>query len=73
MQQMIIETSTLALPKEYANKIGTVQVMLKEVNEGILLTPVKTAPRRPRGILKGTGFSTERYFELKQADKELEP
>ena len=72
MQQMIIDTSALALPQAFAEKIGTVQVMLKEVDEGILLTPVKSKRRRARGILRETGFTTERYLAQKKADKELE-
>ena len=34
--------------------------------------PVQNTPKTLRGRLKGRGFSTERYFEQKRADKELE-
>ena len=34
--------------------------------------PVQNKPKTLRGMLKGRGFSTERYFEQKRADKELE-
>ena len=72
MQQVIMETSALQLPKVFAEKIGTDHVMVRVVNEGILVTPLPNRTRRLRGMLKGTGFSTERYFERKRADKELE-
>jgi len=72
MQQVIMDTSALQLPQEFAEKIGSERVMIREVNEGVLLTPIPKQTRRLRGMLKGTGFSTSRYFEQKRADKELE-
>jgi len=72
MQQIVINTSALQLPKEFAEKIGTERVMIRKVNEGLLLTPMPRHTRRLRGMLKGKGFTTERYFEQKREDKELE-
>ena len=72
MQQLIMETSALQLPKEFVEKIKTERVLVRVVNKGILLMPVPSQKRRLRGMLKDTGFSTERYFEQKRADKELE-
>ena len=72
MQQVIMETSALQLPREFAEKLNTDRVMIREVSEGLLLTPMPNQSRRLRGMLKGTGFSTDRYFEQKRADKELE-
>ena len=72
MEQVIMETSALKLPSEFAKKIGTKRVMIRIVDEGLLLVPVKIMPQRARGMLKGTGFSTERFLVQKQADKELE-
>ena len=73
MHQVIMEASALALPQEFAKKIGAVQVMLKEVDEGILISPITRKPRKLRGVLKGTGYSTAVFFEQKASDKELEP
>jgi len=72
MRQAVIDTNTLQLPQEFADLIGSDLVLIREVDEGVLLTPAPKQSRRLRGMLKGTGFSTERYFAQKQADKELE-
>ena len=72
MQQVIMDMSALRLPQEFAEEIGTERVMIRKVNEGLLLTPIPKQARKLRGMLKGTGFSTERFFEQKRADKELE-
>jgi len=72
MRQIVMDTNALRLPLELAEEIGTEQVMIRVVSEGLLLSPVPKQARRLRGMLKGTGFSTERYFEQKRADKELE-
>lgn len=73
MQQMIVNTDTLQLPSELRTKIETEQVLIRETSEGLLLVPFYKQTRKIRGILKGCGFSTERFFEQKQADKEMEP
>ena len=72
MQQIIMDTNALQLPKELVEKIGTEQVIIREVSEGFLLSPMPKQTKSLRGILKDTGFSTERYFEQKRVDKELE-
>jgi hypothetical protein len=72
MQQMIVDTSVLQLPREMAVKITTKQVIIREVNDGLLLMPVSQQKWRMRGMFKGGSFTTERYFEQKRADKELE-
>ena len=72
MRQIIIDTNALKLPQEFAEKIETEKVMIKQVNDGILITPFCSHPRRLRGMLKGSGFSTEKFFLQKQSDKELE-
>jgi virulence-associated protein VagC len=72
MQQIIMDTNALRLPQEFAEKIDSDRVMIREVNEGLLLTPMPKQTGRLRGMLKGTGFSTERYFEQKRSEKNLE-
>jgi len=63
-----MDTSALRLPQEFAEKIGTERVMIRKVSEGLLLTPIPKQERKLRGMLKGKGFSTERYLEKKRAD-----
>jgi hypothetical protein len=70
--QIILETSALNLPNELLEKIGTKNVLVREVNEGLLLSPVSGQTGKLRGILKDTGYSTERFLKQKREDKELE-
>jgi hypothetical protein len=72
MQQIIMDTSALRLPEVFAERIGTQQVLLREVPEGVMLVPVKKAAKPLYGLLKGMNYSTARYLEQKQQDKELE-
>jgi hypothetical protein len=72
MQQIIVNTDTLQLPRELQTKIGTEQVLIRETSEGLLLIPFHKQTAKIRGMLKGSGFSTERFFEQKRADKEIE-
>jgi hypothetical protein len=72
MQQIIVETSALRLPDAFVERIGTRQVLLREVSEGVMLVPVKKTSKPIYGLLKGMNYSTERYFEQKRQDKELE-
>jgi virulence-associated protein VagC len=72
MQQMIVNTDTLQLPSELRTKIGTEQVLIRETGDGFLLVPFYEQTKKIRGMLKGSGFSTERFFEQKRADKEAE-
>jgi virulence-associated protein VagC len=73
MPQIIVNTDTLRLPSELRTKIETEQVLIRETEDGLLLTPYKqTGKIRARGMLRGSGFSTERFFEQKRADREME-
>ncbi|MDR1589711.1 MAG: hypothetical protein LBS51_05905 [Oscillospiraceae bacterium] len=72
MYQIIVNASALSLPQEIAGKISTGQVAIREVPEGFLIVPMTKYNGKLRGMLKGTGFSTQRYFRQKSADKELE-
>lgn len=70
MQQVIIDVERLGLPASFIEKIGSRKVIVKEVKDGILLSPVKTTFNL-RGSCKGK-FSTAKYLEQKKMDKELE-
>ena len=72
MQPIIIRTNTLTLPREVVDKLNAEQVMIKEVSGGLLLTPIKSHPRRQRGMLRGKGFTSEKFLEQRREDRELE-
>ena len=72
MQQAIMDTNALQLPKEFAEKIGTPKVVIRVVSEGILLMPIEKNAKPLRGLIKDAGLTMERFLELKHADKELE-
>jgi len=72
MQQMIVDMESIKLPVDLREKIGTDQVLIRETDEGFLLAPFHKQVVKARGMLKGSGFSTERFFEQKRADKEME-
>ena len=72
MQQMVVDMESIKLPVDLKGKIGTEQILIRETDEGFLLAPFHKQAGKARGILKGSGFSTERFFEQKRADKEME-
>ena len=43
-----------------------------EMEEGILLKPANHPIARAKGFLKGRGFTSSDYLEMKKVDKELE-
>jgi len=43
-----------------------------EIKEGILLKPVGSSVKSIRGLLKGSGVSTELFMQYKKEEKELE-
>jgi len=70
MQEAVINVENLHLPPFVIERIGNREVLVKEVTEGILLSPVKSAPRL-RGKYRGF-ISTEQFLAQKKSDKELE-
>ena len=72
MLQMVVDMESLELPVDLRVKIGTEQVLIRETDEGFLLAPFHKQAGKIRGMLKGSGFSTKRFFEQKRSDKELE-
>jgi hypothetical protein len=70
MQESVINAESLRLPSFAMEKIGSRKVIVKEVAEGILLTPIKPVASL-RGKYSGV-LSTEQFFAQKRADKELE-
>jgi hypothetical protein len=69
----IFETSSLVLPEPYIKKINTDRFTIREVGDGLLIMPVNSQHNNNlRGLLKGAGYGTDKYFEQKHSDKELE-
>lgn len=67
-----VNADELNLPTEVAQKLKGKRVTITEVREGFLLRPVEGPIHGARGILRGKGFSVERYLHLKQAERKLE-
>jgi hypothetical protein len=77
MHTLKIDTDPITLPDAVAKKlIGKLiefiglkdGFMMKTLIDDQIYDPIKEA----RGMLKGKGFSTERYFRLKEEDTAIE-
>ena len=69
-------TTTIALPEILFSLIKTEKVRVREVNESIMLTPVKEKVDCTiglRGMFAGDpNMTVEKFMERKRADKELD-
>ncbi len=72
METIVVKSEELNLPEKIASKLKGKKVELIETEEGILIKPVEPSIRSIRGILKGTGVSTELFTKMKKKEKELE-
>lgn len=72
MSSIIVKSEQLNLPPAIAKKLRNKDLELLEVEEGFLLRPIEDSIKKGRGILKGKQFSTERYFQMKKEEKEIE-
>jgi hypothetical protein len=72
MEAVKLENNLLKLPNRIAKKLRGKRIEISEVKEGILLKAVGNPITEARGFLKGRKFSTNRYFEMKKVEKELE-
>ncbi len=70
MEQAVANVENLGLPLSMRKKIRSKKVLIREVPNGILISPLKTPPNL-RGKYKGE-FSTEQYLAQKKKDKEIE-
>ena len=66
-----LPSNQLTLPESIALKLKGRYVEIVEVKEGYLIRPLENAIRRARGRLKDSGFTTQRYMAMKQAEKDL--
>jgi len=73
METIVVKSEQLNLPKEIAKRFRGKELEIIETREGILLKPILEDPiKSARGFLKGSRFTSERYMQLKQEEKELE-
>ena len=62
MSHVVVTSEELNLPKAIANKLKGKRLELLETKRGILLKPAADFIGEARGILKGSGFSSEKYI-----------
>ena len=72
MEAIKLENNTIKLPERIAKRIRGKQIEIAEVKEGILLKASNNPIAEARGFLRGRGFTTQRYLEMKKLEKELE-
>jgi hypothetical protein len=73
MEAIIVKSEELNLPEKIARRFKGKELEIIETKEGILLKPIMEDPiKKARGFLKGSRFTSERYMQLKQEEKELE-
>ncbi|HGE71703.1 TPA: hypothetical protein ENX78_12755 [Candidatus Poribacteria bacterium] len=69
METIIVKSEQLNLPEKILKKLRGKELEIIETEEGILLKPIK---KSIRGLLKGTGVSTDLFMQYKKEEKELE-
>lgn len=72
MEAIKLENNMLRLPESIARRLRGKLIEVTEVKEGILLKADSNPISEARGFLKGRRFTTQRYFEMKKLEKELE-
>ncbi|MGA7878612.1 MAG: hypothetical protein WCA08_23330 [Desulfoferrobacter sp.] len=72
MEAAILQGNLLKLPERIAKRLRGRRVEIAETEEGILLKPSNNPIAEAKGFLKGRGFTTDEYLQMKKASKELE-
>lgn len=73
MDQVIINDNHVILPPHIISKLSGKNINVLEVEEGVLLKISDIDPiSRAKGSLKGCKFSSKKYKEYKNTDKEME-
>ncbi len=68
-----VSADELNLPAEIARKLKGKRVTISEIGNGFLLIPISEDPiSEARGILRGKGFTVDKYSRSKQVEKDLE-
>ncbi|MDY0091786.1 MAG: hypothetical protein RBT80_03710 [Candidatus Vecturithrix sp.] len=67
-----VQANYVYLPEPIGRRFQGKSFEIIEIKEGILLKPVDDAISLAKGCLKGTGCSSQRFMQLKQAEKDVE-
>lgn len=72
MEAAKVENNMLKLPEKIVKRLRGKRIEISEVEEGVLLRTKINPISEARGFLRGRRFTTQRYFEIKKLEKELE-
>ena len=72
MRAVVLKSEQLNLPNAFAKRLKGKEVELLDTKDGILLKTVEDPIKEARGVLKGSHFSSKKYFQFKKEEKELE-
>lgn len=72
MKAVILKSDKLNLPNAFAKRFKGKELELLETKDGLLLKPVEDPIKAAKGILKGSYFSSKKYFQFKKEEMELE-
>jgi hypothetical protein len=72
MISTIVRSKHLDLPDEIAKRLEGKRVTFIETEAGVLIKPMENVVRAVRGMLKGSGFSTQQFMAQKRKEKDLE-
>ncbi len=72
MQMITVESDQITLPLEVLQQLKGKKVEFIPYQNGFIMQPVSDSIREARGFLKKGRFSTQRYFQMKQEEKNLE-
>lgn len=67
-----VQAKHLDLPESFATRFNGKTFEILETEDGLLLKPIEDVISLAKGCLKGLGFSSQRFTQLKQEEKELE-
>jgi hypothetical protein len=69
IMEAVVRSKQITLPQNIVKKLKGRKVQIIETAEGILLKPVENSIKAARGFLKGSRFTTEKYFQMKDESK----
>jgi len=68
MQPAILEGNLLKLPERIARRLRGTRIQITEMEDGILLKPTGHPIAEAKGFLKGRGFTSAEYLDMKKED-----
>ena len=69
---IMVESKTLELPENIAEKLRGKRIQFQETRNGVLLKTLDDPVAAARGMLKDTSVSSRTFMERKRSEKELE-